>query len=286
MRLRKLFISAFVLAFVIGVVSFLVVHSTKKVSTPPVIVKEVLPDLPKPLIETKPEIIEENNEWQEESDFDFKIKLLETGEGFHGDEIEAKSGETWLGLFREGNSFSLRSTKIKVNQVHDDIVDKKPRQKTGKSVSVAGKNQPIFLMKNAGFLKQGKVKSLLYSDVDQYSDETNISNVTRKTFNLNNVNYNLFVTTDNSEKGDYLDETSKLILSDGKTEQIIYSQERCSDCGWGVYWVGDLDGDGKLDLYLDLSDHYNVTGKCLFLSSQAEKGELVKEVARFRTVGC
>lgn len=60
----------------------------------------------------------------------------------------------------------------------------------------------------------------------------------------------------------------------------------CDDCGWGIYWAGDLDGDGKLDLYLDLANHYNVGQYRLFLSSPAEKGKLVKEVANFRFVGC
>src|SRR5688572_5798635 len=49
----------------------------------------------------------ENDFWQEEDESNFKIKLLETGEGFHGDEIQAKSGETWLGLFKEKNKYNL-----------------------------------------------------------------------------------------------------------------------------------------------------------------------------------
>ena len=51
-------------------------------------------------------------------------------------------------------------------------------------------------------------------------------------------------------------------------------------------WAGDLDGDGKLDLLLNLSTHYNLDSHRLFLSSMAKKGQLVGEAAVFDAVGC
>ncbi len=246
--------------------------------------------IPTPLIETKTEqesdeTINDNLEWIETYDVKFKIKMLNTGE-FHGDEVKAKSGENWLGLFRKGEEFFLRSTKINIKKVTDEFVDEKPNQKTGKEVSIKSEDQPIFLLKNAGFLKQGNIKTLFYGDLENSDDNVNINNKTNRTFHLNGVTYNLFVTSNKVGKGEYLDKTSKLILSDGKIEQVIYSQKMCDDCGWAIYWAGDLDNDGKLDLYLDLHNHYNVEQRRLFLSSQAESGKLVKEVANFRIVGC
>ena len=51
-------------------------------------------------------------------------------------------------------------------------------------------------------------------------------------------------------------------------------------------FAGDLDGDGKLDLLIDTTHHYNLSEPTLFLSSQAKDGELVHNVASFRTTGC
>ncbi|NIQ12133.1 MAG: hypothetical protein GWO23_21940 [Gammaproteobacteria bacterium] len=53
-----------------------------------------------------------------------------------------------------------------------------------------------------------------------------------------------------------------------------------------VLWAGDLDRDGKLDILLDLTDHYNVSAPTLLLSSMAAANELVQPVAEFRTTGC
>jgi len=48
-----------------------------------------------------------------------------------------------------------------------------------------------------------------------------------------------------------------------------------------LYWVGDLDSDGKPDFYLSLYENDNVSAVFLFLSSKAENGKLIKAVASF-----
>ena len=50
--------------------------------------------------------------------------------------------------------------------------------------------------------------------------------------------------------------------------------------------MGDLDNDGKLDLYFDEFNEKGYFGVSLYLSSEAEKGKLVKVVATFGTAGC
>ncbi len=80
---------------------------------------------------------------------------------------------------------------------------------------------------------------------------------------------------------------AKLVLTFGASNQVLYSLAGCGDdAGWSLIWAGDLDGDGKLDLYVNVTQHYNVSERKLFLSSQAQKGQLVKEIAEFVTTGC
>jgi hypothetical protein len=50
-----------------------------------------------------------------------------------------------------------------------------------------------------------------------------------------------------------------------------------------VPWAGDLDGDGKLDLVVNLSRKYSLHPYRLLLSSMAAVGELVGEAAAFET---
>ena len=53
-----------------------------------------------------------------------------------------------------------------------------------------------------------------------------------------------------------------------------------------LLWAGDLNGDGKIDLFMNLSDHYNVQQMTLLLSSKGQRKSLVERVAVFRTTGC
>jgi hypothetical protein len=52
-----------------------------------------------------------------------------------------------------------------------------------------------------------------------------------------------------------------------------------------VIWAGDIDGDGRLDMILNLTNHYNIWMPTLFLSTAARKGDMVGPVAQFVSYG-
>lgn len=284
MKIKKSFVIVFLITFLIGYASVL---PTKKASISietPTLTQEKLPEISiEQTIEQQAatEIID----WQEEDESKFTIKLLETGEGFHGDQIIGKSGEIWLGLFNEKSRYFLRSTKLKVRRVHDVVTDGEDKNiKTGKDVSVSGKNQPVFLLKNAKMLRDGEVKTVFINQSDE--EREGLKNGYQRDFKFNSEFYSLRVENKISSE-EYPGKGSKLILSHNGKEQILsYLKDGCNDCFWYLYWAGDIDLDGKLDFYFDLSWHYNVIDRKLFLSSQAEKGKLVKQVANFWTNGC
>ena len=64
----------------------------------------------------------------------------------------------------------------------------------------------------------------------------------------------------------------------------VPSDER--DIVGSLLWAGDLDGDGKLDLYFDEFNEKGFTATELHLSSLAKSGELVKLAASFGMAGC
>lgn len=283
MKITKTFAGVFLITFLIGCV---LVFLTKKTPAPDKSEKAILQaqnhhDFAKVISESKvkteveQKTIEEIVDWKEEDDSKFKIKLLETGEGFHGDQINAKSGEIWLGLFKENGAYLLRSTKIKVRLVRDEMVDEIGR-KTGKNVSVNGKNQPIFLLKKADMLREGEVKMLFYNPEGE--ELASFEKPFVAEYEINNKKYTL--------RAERIDNSAKFTLETENVKQILYSVDRMGDATWSLSWVGDLDGDGKLDVFADLNDFYNFSERRLFLSSQAEKGKLVKQVANFWTSGC
>jgi hypothetical protein len=197
---------------------------------------------------------------------------------FHGDEVPAKSsGEQWLGLFSTPNGFELLPTKITVNYVHDSIMDRDETIKTGKEVMTDKKLQPIFLIKGSIPLKPGLVKTVFAG---------------KTTFSPNSLPLSFYL---EDESGDtYRISIAKRSDRETKYHAILVwlndiSQEIspcCADNSTELLWAGDLDRDGKLDLLINISNHYNVSIPTLFLSSPAKQNNLVEPVAQFVTTGC
>jgi hypothetical protein len=215
-----------------------------------------------------------------------KILLVETGEGFHGDEVKARNGEKWLGLYVTKRGAFLAESTLTVRRVVDPVIDEDERKPTGKSVSVDRREKPVFLVKNAVMLKQGQATTIYHGGREEPSSLTSKSLVTLK---LGGQTYQLKVVSPKRllpEAEGLLPADAKLTLTSGSSTQTLYSLNNSSeDASWRLLWAGDLDGDGKLDLYLSV-DGYNFEERWLFLSSQAGPGQLVKGVAKFTTTGC
>lgn len=305
MKIKKNFVSVFLLTFLIGYVSVLPTKKNESKLIEPsdsIKISETVSNTnPIPKMEDM-EAIDEVNAWSEDVDYPdavgyrFKIKLLETGERFHGEAVEAKNGEKWFGLFMENDEYYFRPTKLKIRRVFDEILDyPKKNKKTGKSVFVEGKNQPIFLLKDANKIPVGKIQTIFQglSWYEAQNEEaelpiedilTSLKRNFEKKFELNGKEYELKITDARSKENDRL---WALILESQGVRQVLHTIKANENNDLGqLYWIGDLDQDGKPDFYFYLFEHYNVAYRVIFLSSKAEKGKLVKKVAYFWTTGC
>ena len=292
MKIRLIYLGIFLAALSIGYISAAPVFKKNSDETGPAarVGQEVSIPQNKTLSET--EILDENNDWKTEDDLKFKIRMVEVGEGYHGDEIEAKNGEAWLSLSAEDDKCFLKREKVTVRRAVDVVLDdEKLNHKTGKSVSVNSKAASIFLLKKADKLKEGEIKTLYRyahprettTGEDEKLFSLKIGFV--RTFTLENKTYTLSVKRGKNRANE---DVIALILENGTSKQVLHSYRSFSNDDYiGILdWVGDLDRDGKPDLYLDLYVNDNAVYKNLFLSSEAEKGKLVKKVATFTITGC
>ncbi len=299
MKITKTFVSVFLVTFLIGYASVLPTRETVGLNQREKITWQVqdfnnfTKDIPKSKPEPKfePEIFDIPHYSEDDEIPQYKMKLMditETGNSFDKEEIkEAKSGETWLGLFGETSGFYLRNIKIKIrpdrreNYGYEDSL----------SIKLSRKGEPVFLLKNVGKLREGEVETLYrrpsYDEAERLGIELKSMQIGfAQEFRLGEKIYTLQVKaglTKSNEK------RSVLVLKTGNKSQIIYynSFYEAGDNIGNLLWVGDLDRDGKLDLYLDFYGfEKGGFGSGLFLSSEAEKGKLVKEVAAFGTLGC
>ncbi len=211
-------------------------------------------------------------------------RVVETGE-FHGDEVNAHTGERWLGLYVTNKGSFLIDSALTVTTIKDVLVDDdKSTEKTGKRVSVNQRDKPILLVKGAGTLRPGPISTV-------FAGRMALTNATSTHLTLGAASYGLSVVTkDTKESFSIQHNDAKLILNrNSENEQVLYDLGGTGqeiEGYWELLWAGDMDGDNKLDLYVQVGWHYNSTQRKLFLSSYARKGKLVREVAELSTSGC
>lgn len=310
MKITKTFVSVFLLTFLIGYVLVLLTKKTVVQNNPEKITLQVpdfndsTEDVSKLKSEPKfePEIFDLPDYSEDDEIPKYKVKLMdivETGNNFDKKEIEeVKSGEIWLGLFEENNGFYLRDTKIKIQPEQR----KNYGRKDSLTIKLDGKGEPVFLLKNVGKLREGEIKTLYRSSSNSESYDSNTLKRgsvkdfprsciydTKYTFRVKDA-----LTTSNEKALALILESEKTIKKDGKlttesTNQvlhyIIYSGP--GDYVGNLLWVGYLDEDDKPDLYMEFYNYEKGSfSSGLFLSSEAEEGQLVKQVADFGTLGC
>jgi len=248
----------------------------------------------------KPEVLEVIDDKTVSPD-KFSCQILETGQHFHADQIAAKSGETWLGVFNENGNFSVRPAKLKVDRVPDEVLhgpgSSNKGKLTGKSVSVSDATEPLFLVKNSDRIHRGPLTTLFVGERENWKSGSTNPTYLDKNFNqsyeLGGKTYELKVVKAQNIHGDPI--LALLLEGDGK-RQLLHTLWTRGEGEYGerhllgsvgtLYWAGDIDRDNKPDFYLSLYAHETIYEAYLLLSSEADDGDLVKKAALFSTSGC
>lgn len=238
----------------------------------------------------KSSIVKVNNEVDDFSfpvDSTLQVKILRT-ETFHNDEVEEDfKNKVWFGLFKKDNSYTLSQTQVFIKSVNDPIVDENEEDKTGWEVTTSIKDTCIILIEKKPYLSNREVWDI--------EVPANLADNEDFEFNYKNIEYTLFalekkrkekVDSEWIEVSDY-----SLYLrayENGKeTKTLLVAKKNIDEKFIEILFAGDIDGDGRLDLIIDTSNHYNVSTPTLYLSKPATKeGKIIKPVGVFGSVGC
>jgi hypothetical protein len=205
------------------------------------------------------------------------VLILEPGL-FHADEVPDVTGFQFTGLFLQDGKYLLAPAAVNVEPAMDPIVDEENGKMTGHDVKISGPGEAVFALKGNPFARLGEVVALSSAPTNDLIENP-------RTLQFMNSTYTLATT--NAAPADQGYMGAQLMLTADGVAQMLYQLPENPDMpSWSLLWAGDLDGDSKLDLYLDVSHHYNVSEKRLFLSSLAKPGQLVGELGKLRTVGC
>jgi hypothetical protein len=210
---------------------------------------------------------------------------------YHGDEVKATSGEKWLGLFLPADGGTVVAPVVlQVDTVLDELLDENG-VRTGKRVGFdGGEELALWLMKDVPRVAPGPVRTIA-TDVTLAPNEP----VPLSLEATHPLVVQLSCPAPESAKGGK-PPACELVLREGEKTQILATYEAYyeegtlrsvgNDAPVRIVWAGDLDRDGRLDLVVDLSDHYNLARPTLFLSADGQEGAIVTAVAQHQSTGC
>jgi hypothetical protein len=214
-------------------------------------------------------------------------RIIEIYEGgtYWKDEVVAKNGETWLVLAVQNGNYSLKYLKASVKKLKDVTWPGEERD-IKLSFNPRSGEEHFRAFRGIQELKPGPVVTLFHKPwgaetPDGEPDYEEISDGYSRTFELNLRSYVL-----RQSRGLTKDGTKSAVLvleSEGKhqvVKQIYYDADGRNIIG-SLFWVGDLDGDGELDLYFDEFMEKCSTRFEMHLSSRADPGNLVGLVGIF-----
>ncbi|MCL9806673.1 hypothetical protein NAT51_14145 [Flavobacterium amniphilum] len=218
---------------------------------------------------------------------DMSLELLLAGGVFHDDEVkEGSDTKSWMGIFETKNGFLLAETKITMAHAHDAILDETEDDKTGWEIDTTLKDTCLYLIEKIPSLTERKIKTVKVPETilpkkkfkftfsgNQYtlSAEGTMKKQDEESDYEVLTDYRLYLTANINGK----DHTALLVAQDIFDDQMIK-----------ILFAGDIDGDGKLDLIIDTSYHYNMGRPTLYLSKPADDNQIIKPVGMFTFVGC
>lgn len=207
------------------------------------------------------------------------IHLLQNS-SYHHDEVDPSIAQKrWYCIIDKGDQTFVQKVNVTIVPEHDPVVDPNDEM-TGWKVSIDQEGQNLFLISGIS-LEEKEIKSFDFEQKWLQPSDT-------LSFDYLGQHYNIIAIGDRT-KGEhelYKITNFELFLKKGSHSQKLISIPQNNDATPKILWVGDLDQDGQLDFIINTTNHYNAYIPTLYLSSFAEDGQLVKEVAKRTSVGC
>jgi hypothetical protein len=193
--------------------------------------------------------------------------ILLTGEGWpHWVNPSELPKTGWFALFDDGKGpASLRRSKLVI--VKDDRLSDEHLV----TIDSAPKGA-LILFRGIPNLKEGEVTPALW---ENEADDGLLRPDTEIKLDLGKRRYQIA-----------LRDAVVTLSGQGRRQELFRLSGPRDGPHFEVLWAGDLDGDGRIDLLMTMSDKYSAYPRQLFLSGAAKAGELVHQVAEFDDLSC
>ena len=187
-----------------------------------------------------------------------------------------EGGSRWLGLYQEEGGYRLRSVRLSIRTVDHACAGSATR------ISAPGPDAPLFLVRGVPGLRAGPVRGAFHGRLFLYPGQSRSVQVRDDLWYA----FQAFGTALAVGQEALFTEYALWLRQAARAQRIASFPRLAADGVPEVLWAGDLDQDGKLDLFADLRQHYASHRYALLLSSAAAPDSLVRVVGHFDVSGC
>ncbi|HAW20544.1 MAG TPA: hypothetical protein DCX14_10205 [Flavobacteriales bacterium] len=215
-------------------------------------------------------------------DTQYQCMILSPGT-YHNEEVNPNwANSSWVGLFKNGDVF-VRKTRVIIEPGYDALMDKDGEKSGWNVVAADSADTCYFLLSGFKPARLALLDPIIHRRTKMLPNDS-----LRMEFKRHNYLLHASGNVYNHQTSDEWPEISsyRLTLEKDGIEQIIFATYSFNDRLPHIYFIGDLDGDKKLDIILDASRHYNTFEPVLYLSTLANDGELVGCAAYHVSMGC
>lgn len=206
---------------------------------------------------------------------DFDILLPRSYRNWEGKNEANSLTKNWIDLYEKNGKYYLGKADFKLESGYDECI--------GDSTKIIESKNKTMLFMDSKDLKLGEIKSLKINKNKIWPKE-------KMSFTFNSVEYFLRaegkvlssekVHTDEGSEIFQVVENYKLYISTKDIpEKLLLKEESFNDTFVELLFAGDIDNDGKLDFIFGVNRNYEEERVILFLSSKAEKENVVKKVS-------
>lgn len=262
--MKQLFFSIFLLSILVSCNNSKEIEKEEIVEVPDTsAVQEIAP---------KEEIVEEEIEFKN----DFDILIPRSYRNWEGKNEANAITKDWIDLYEKNGKYYLSKANFKLESGYDECI--------GDSTKIIESKNKTMVFMDSKDLKLGELKSLRINKNKIWPKE-------KITFTFNNVEYFLraegeilssFKVHNDDEKEEIFHNVKdyKLYISTKDIpEKLLLREESFNDTFVELLFAGDIDNDGKLDFIFGANRNYEEERVILFLSSKAEKENVVKKVS-------
>ena len=203
---------------------------------------------------------------------------------FNRSVVRDMDGQEWYGLFKTDSGCVLEPVEVKTKSCPAPFSDR-PGDTGGVSITADYPLEPLLLVRSSHGFKSGLISTYFTGDTFIQAGAlirlgeyylTALGLVTdvgwRHPGDLPTFNYQILLL--------------KYPFSRDDRQILVQYGIAAGESTPSLLWAGDLDRDGQLDLLLDILNHYAGRHYALYLSSEADAGNLVKPVAELFIHGC